>query len=747
MTGCFAEVIVDVHNRKVDRSFHYEIPADLQVTIGSHVVVPFNRRVVEGIVIGLDSEAPVIKIKPIIKLLDGQMQLSPELIHLARWMADYYICPLIQALQAVLPAPLGVKQEVIVEVLVDSDDPGIEALGFLDPDLGRVYQTILNSRKPVKLKNLTSRLGKGIIPQVENLVSRGVISLNTQFVTRKYREGPELQHDEIKEISPVELSREQRRALQEISAGLKRSEPVLLHGVTGSGKTEVYLRLVQAFLQQGKGALVLVPEIALTPQIQAVFSRAFPGQVAVLHSGMGDAQRAREYHRVLSGESPVVVGARSAVFAPLQNLGLIIVDEEHEQSYKQDENPKYHVREVAQKRAELCGCGLLLGSATPSLESYALALTHKYRLVSIRERIEGRPLPSVETVDLREELMEGNRTVFSRLLVEKMQDRFSRGEQVILFLNRRGFSSFIVCRACGYVAKCPHCEISLTYHLVSGDLRCHYCNYSVPAPSSCPSCNGRQISYFGLGTQRVEQEMSTLFPGIRVVRMDADATSAHGAHRDLFQTFERGEAQVLIGTQMVAKGLDFPRVTLVGVISADVSLHLPDFRARERTFQLLTQVAGRAGRGNLPGEVVVQTFSPEDPGILYSKTHDYEGFFRQEIEFRRALGYPPFNHLLRAVLAGENESNVARCAQDLGGALRQQVTALKRESQRQLEILGPAPSPISKLKNRFRWQVILKGKQVQDLKSGMGSAVKEFYQYSATGGINLTLDLDPMGMI
>lgn len=737
-----------MHNRKLDRSFHYAIPADLNVTLGARVVVPFNRRIVEGIVVGLEAQAPVAKTKSVIKCLDSQAVLSPELIQVARWMAEYYICPFIQALQCVLPALFGTKEEIIVEVLAQPGDPGVEALKLLDPDAGTVYQAVCKSRKPVKLKNLTSRLGKGILPQLEDLVARGVLSLSSQFRARSFRARETVPREDILTFPAVEPTPAQRQALQEITSGLEsEGKPVLLHGVTGSGKTEVYLKLVARLLEQGKSALVLVPEIALTPQMQGVFSRAFPGRVAVLHSAMPDAERAWEYQRVLNGEARVVVGARSAIFAPLHNLGLIIVDEEHEQSYKQDGSPKYHVREVAQKRAELSGCGLLLGSATPSLESYALALTGKYKLVRIKQRIDGRPLPSVEIVDLREELLQGNRTVFSRLLTELMRERFAREEQVILFLNRRGFSSFIVCRECGYVAKCPHCEISLTYHLTSGDLKCHYCNYSVPAPNSCPACNSRQISYFGLGTQRVEQEMSTLFPGIKVLRLDADATGSHGMHRDIFRTFERGEAQVLIGTQMVAKGLDFPRVTLVGVISADVSLHLPDFRAKERTFQLLTQVAGRAGRGMLPGEVVVQTFSPEDPSIVHAKTHDYEGFFRQEITFRKALAYPPFNHILRAVVTGESEANVVRCAQDLGGALRQQLAVHKLRTGGALEILGPAPSPVSKLRNRYRWQVLLKGKQVTELKSVMGNAIKELYQYSATGGMALSLDLDPLGMI
>ncbi len=748
MTRRFAEVVVDIHNRKVDRSFHYAVPDTMQLEIGSRVVVPFNRRTVEGIVVGLDLAAPAVRARPIISCLDKEALLSPELIETARWMADYYVCPFVQALQCILPAPFGVREEIIVKVLVPPDAPDVQALGFLDPEAGKVFQAVHKGRKPVKLKNLTTRLGKEILPHVESLVARGLLAMETQHRVRAVSGGASRLPETVKPRTGVELTPAQHRAVTEIEAVLgEKGRTVLLHGVTGSGKTEVYVRLVSRLLQSGQRALVLVPEIALTPQIYKIFSEAFPGRVAVLHSGMAAGERAREYQKVAGGEAGVVVGARSAVFAPVKNLGMIIIDEEHEQAYKQEESPKYHVREVAQKRAELCGCTVVLGSATPSLESYALALTGKYKLVSLEERIDCRPLPPVEIVDLREELVAGNRSVFSRLLIEKLQDRFDRGEQAILFLNRRGYSTFVVCRECGYTAKCPRCDISLTYHLGSGELRCHYCNHSVSAPQSCPACNSRHIRYFGLGTQRVEQEIHTLFPAVKALRLDTDSTGRIGAHSEILAEFGRGEAQVLIGTQMVAKGLDFPRVTLVGVVSADITLNMPDFRARERTFQLLAQVAGRAGRGALPGEVVIQTFSPGDPCINSAREHDYQGFFRQEISFRRALGYPPFNHLFRVVLSGEVEANVIRSAQDLGGALRQELEGRNRGLNHPLEILGPAPSPLSKLKNRYRWQVILKGKQVADLKAGMGNAIKQLYQYSSIGGISLSLDLDPMGMI
>ena len=749
MARLYAEVIVDIHNRKVDRAFHYSIPNGLDPEVGSRVVVPFNNRTVEGVVVGFSEKSPVATVKPILSCLDTYLR--PELVELARWMADYYICPFIQAIQCVLPAPLGAKQEVIIEALVSPDDPGVKALLLLDPETGKVFEAVCRGRKPVKLSTLTKKLGKGSLPQLDDLVARGILSLGTTYQTRTLKGGDSGQGVETlpsqKLRTPLQLTDSQNEAVLNIGAAVAaKGLSVLLHGVTGSGKTEVYLQVVAKALQAGQTALILVPEISLTPQIYSVFVEAFPGQVAVLHSSLSAGERAREYQRILQGEAKIVVGARSAVFAPLEKLALIIVDEEHEYSYKQDESPKYHVREVAQKRAEMCGATVVLGSATPALESYALALTGKYKLVNMLERVDSRPLPPVEIVDMREELLAGNRSVFSRSLTEKMRERINKGEQVILFLNRRGFSTFIVCRECGYVAKCPHCDISLTFHFGSGKLKCHYCDYTQPAPQDCPSCNSKQIRYFGLGTQRVEQEILALFPKTGVLRMDADSTGKRGAHHEILDEFRRGEAQVLVGTQMIAKGLDFPKVTLVGVISADTTLNMPDFRAKERTFQLLTQVAGRAGRGVLTGEVVIQTFSPEDPSIVFAQKHNYPGFFQQEIKFRRALHYPPFNHILRVVLSGEDEPGVIKCAQDLGGALRQELALINKNLKHPLEILGPAQSPMSKLKGRYRWQVMVKGKQVTDLKGVMSRAIKELYAYSTTGGIALSLDLDPLGM-
>ncbi|MDA8442747.1 MAG: primosomal protein N' [Peptococcaceae bacterium] len=748
MTHHFAEVVVDIHNRKVDRSFHYAIPHGLKVELGCRVIVPFNRRTMEGIVVGFSCESPVAAVKPLLDCVDSEAYLSPELIELSRWMADYYLCPFIQALKCVLPSAFNVRRDIIVEALVALEDPHAQALILLDEEAGKLFAAVARSKKPVKLANLKKRLDKQSIARLDDLVERGMLRVSTQFNARMLSDGAMHKQDALAIRAKRQLTPEQTAALAAIqTAGQQPGSTVLLYGVTGSGKTEVYVESVRQVLQLGQTALVLVPEISLTPQIYAVFASAFPGQVAMLHSALSEAERAVHYLRILAGEAKVVVGARSAVFAPLKHLGLIIVDEEHEQTYKQEDSPKYHVREVAQKRAELCGCNVILGSATPSLESYALALTGRYRLVNMLKRVDDRPLPPVETVDLREELLTGNTSIFSHLLLEKMQDCLNRGEQIILFLNRRGYSTFVVCRACGYVVKCPHCDISLTYHQKLGQLRCHYCNYAEDAPQVCPVCSSHQIRYFGLGTQRVEQEIAQLFPASKVLRLDADATGKQGAHKTILDDFRQGGAQILVGTQMLAKGLDFPRVTLVGVISADSSLHMPDFRSKERTFQLLTQVAGRAGRGEMPGQVVIQTFSPDDPSIALARDHNFPAFFRQEIQFRQTLGYPPFNHILRVVLASEDEGNLIKCAQDLGGALRQELVAMPKSHGQVMEILGPAPSPLRKLRNRYRWQVIVKGKQVQYLKSVTGAAIKKLYQYSSTGGIALSIDLDPMGML
>ncbi|HHW43753.1 MAG TPA: primosomal protein N', partial [Desulfotomaculum sp.] len=530
----------------------------------------------------------------------------------------------------------------------------------------------------------------------------------------------------------------QRRAVQEItgSLGLGERRLFLLHGVTGSGKTEVYLQCIAGALQQGLQAMMLLPEIALTPQMIDIFRGRFGRRVAVLHSRLSQGERYDEYQRLRAGEARVALGARSAVFAPLEKPGLIILDEEHEPSYKQEETPRYHARGVALRLAGLAGAVVVLGSATPSLESYARATAAgaSYRLVELPERIGGRPLPRVKTIDMRQEIRAGNKSLFSRQLREAMTERLSRGEQIILFLNRRGFSTLVVCRECGLVLKCPHCDISLTFHS-SGRMRCHYCHYSVLAPSLCPGCGGRYLAYLGAGTQKIEQEIRELFPDAGVMRLDGDTTARRGAHREIIEGFRRGGAGILIGTQMVAKGLDLPGVTLVGVIAADLSLFMPDFRASERTFQLLTQVAGRSGRGDREGEVLVQTYSPHHYAVTCAVNHDYQGFYRQEMTLRRSLGYPPFTHLCRILVSGRKEEEVQEAAAAIAGLIQG------------VDMLGPAPAPLTRIKDRYRWHLVLKSHAPAALRAAVKPALDFINRHSRWRKLVVSVDMDPQSMM
>ncbi len=502
---------------------------------------------------------------------------------------------------------------------------------------------------------------------------------------------------------PLPLTDEQRKAFEVILEPMRdeRYESLLLHGVTGSGKTEIYLQAIDQILQKGKEAIVLVPEISLTPQMVRRFKERLGSKVAVLHSGLSSGERFDEWQRIRNGESPVVIGARSAIFAPLRKIGLIIIDEEHESSYKQEENPKYHARTIAKWRAQKHQAVLILGSATPAVESYYLARTGYYRWIPLRERVNQLPYPSIHVVDMREEMQKGNRSIFSQKLSEQLLQCVERGEQAILFLNRRGFSTFVMCRECGEALQCPSCDISLTYHQTNQMMRCHYCGYGEPLPHNCPSCGSKHIRHFGMGTQRVEEELHRHFPDLRVIRMDVDTTRRKGAHQRLLSLFAEGKAHVLLGTQMVAKGLDFPKVTLVGVIAADTVLHLPDFRAAERTFQLLTQVSGRAGRHDQPGNVVIQTYHGDHYSIQLAAQHKIASFYRHESLLRKKHIYPPFCGLFQLLFTHPRRDQLFQLGQKI-------ATQLKAKLPNNCQLLGPVPAIIPRIKNRYRLQMIIK---------------------------------------
>lgn len=544
------------------------------------------------------------------------------------------------------------------------------------------------------------------------------------------------------------LSLEQANIFQKFTANTDTSF-FLLHGVTGSGKTEIYLRAAAEVIAQGKQALYLVPEIALTPQTLERTRLRFGDQVALLHSNMSDGERYDQWFNIKNGVAKLILGARSALFAPFENLGLIIVDEEHETSYKQEETPRYHTRTVVEKLAELCGAKVIFGSATPSLESFHACQSGKYCYLTLKERFNQKPLPTVSIVDMREELRKGNKNILSETLYEAIKITLAQGEQVILLLNRRGYSTFVLCRDCGYALSCPNCDVSLTYHLSEKVLRCHYCDYRQPVPNLCPKCKSSRIRYFGHGTQRLEEELAKFFPSNKIVRMDLDSTTRKGAHHRIYQELASGEVDILLGTQMVAKGLDLPRVTLVGVISADSTLNIPDFRAAERTFQLLTQVAGRAGRGEKTGRVIFQTYNPDHYSLQLAKEHNYLGFYQAEIERRQDLQYPPFTEFVKIAFTGLNLEKVSQAAETFARICRELVvefTNQAEETSESFELMGPAPALIPKIESKFRWQLLIKSKQQSKLNDLMRNVWEQF-PFRKYSDVKIIRDRNPYSIV
>jgi primosomal protein N' (replication factor Y) len=543
---------------------------------------------------------------------------------------------------------------------------------------------------------------------------------------------------EFAKSEPLALTSQQQQTISPILSSIESGEHegYVMFGVTGSGKTEVYMQAVDAVLKKGKEAIVLVPEISLTPQMVNRFKSRFGSDVAVMHSGLGMGEKYDEWRKIHRKEVKVVVGARSAIFAPFENVGIIIIDEEHETSYKQEDTPRYHARDVAMERGRFHQCPVVLGSATPTLETFARASKGVYQLLTMDKRMSDQGMPTVEIVDMREELREGNRSMFSRDLLEKLQIRLERGEQSVLFLNKRGYSSFVMCRDCGYVVECPHCDISLTYHRISNQLKCHYCGYEEHVHATCPSCDSEHFRFFGTGTQKVEEELTKLLPSARVIRMDVDTTTKKGSHEKLLQQFGDRKADILLGTQMIAKGLDFPQVTLVGVLTADTMLNIPDFRSSEKTFQLLTQVSGRAGRHLLPGEVVIQTYSPEHYSVELASTHDYLGFYQKEMQLRKNHQYPPFYYLALVTVTHQELTKVVtvteRITSFLGGQLSKEAV-----------ILGPVSSPIARIKDRYRYQCIIKYKREPNLHHALKSVVEKYQSQMDQEKLAIHIDLNP----
>ncbi len=584
--------------------------------------------------------------------------------------------------------------------------------------------------------DLTKRANTSL-KTLQSLEAKGLIRIDSVQIVRN-----PLSLDPVAPTQPLTLNPDQQAALQAIQGAIDsgRRERFLLHGVTGSGKTEVYMQAMASVLDRSKRVIVLVPEISLTPQTVSRFVGRFGGRVAVLHSNLSDGERYDQWQQIKGGAADIVVGPRSAIFAPFPNLGLIVIDEEHETSYKQDAAlPFYHARDVAVKRSALVDCPLILGSATPSLESFYHAQRGEYTLLQLPSRVSNIEMPPVEVVDMRLELQRGNRTIFSTTLRSAIEERLSKGQQVILFLNRRGYATHVFCRTCGYVERCDNCSISLTFHFSTKRMGCHHCGYERPTPQVCPQCGSMYIRHFGIGTEQVEQEVIKAFPEARVRRMDADSTTRKNAHQKILDVFKSGEIDILVGTQMIAKGLDFPNVTLVGVISADTALNLPDFRAGERAFNLLTQVAGRSGRSEAGGNVIIQTYMPEHYSIQAAQGHDYLRFYREEISHREALLYPPLSHAATILLRGEVEAEVIQTANHL----LDQLEICKGECFPSVEIRGPVPAPLAKIRNKFRWYFLLRSEDVEELRQLIRCA----FDATTPTNIDLIVDIDPISVL
>ena len=703
----YAEIIVDIASEQVDRVFTYWVPDTMDLTPGTRVRVPFGPREKEGFVIRLKETADYDekKIKPVLAALEDYPALLPELMDLAWEIREKSHCPLCEALRLMLPSEMRggrvkVKTEEYAQLLIPQDRIEEAVQAQKRSRKRQLLITILSDGEPHALEELRGMIKDVRIP-LQYLVDKEMARVFEKEALRSPYYG------RIDAPPDPDLTEEQKEALEEMLPALSRPQkPFLLHGVTGSGKTEVYIRLVRRALQMGKGAIILVPEIVLTPQMINWFRSRFGNAMAVLHSRLSPGERFDEWRRIRFGDAHIVIGARSAVFAPVENLGVIIVDEEHEQTYLNDHFPQYDTREIAASRGKREKAAVVLASATPSIYSYAMTRRGDYTLIEMPHRVLNRPMPRVHIVDMRTELRLGNHGMFSGLLMQKLKSCVDSGKQAMLFINRRGYASAVTCRKCGEAIKCSRCDVSMTYHSVDQTLRCHYCGEIRPLPRMCPACQSPYIRPMGIGTQKVEEELNRLFPGAGVIRMDVDTTSRKNAHFELVDRFRAGQARILLGTQMIAKGLDFPQVTLVGAVMADLTLNFPDYRAPERTFQLLVQVAGRAGRGEDPGEVVIQTYQPEHYAISGAAAQDYRAFFAREFEKRKASLYPPFTLMARFLCEGK-EMEAARAVAE---SIKERVVKEFSSSPlfRRILFIRADEAPITRIQDRARAHVLMK---------------------------------------
>ncbi|MBR3905864.1 MAG: primosomal protein N' [Clostridia bacterium] len=703
----YAEIIVDIAVEAVDRVFTYAIPEGMQLQPGMRVEVPFGRMKKEGFVIRM-KETPDYdpeKIKCVLSAPDTYPVLLPQLMALAEEIREKYHCPLCEAIRLMLPAQMRgnrvkIKTEEQVRLIISQDLVDEAIAKETRSKKRKLILTLLSDGAMHPLEELRAMV-KDVRPALNYLQEKEIIEIVSVETMRSPYTG------RVEEATERQLTPEQDEALCEMLPALNRPQkPFLLHGVTGSGKTEVYIRLVKEAVRQGKGAIILVPEIVLTPQMIQWFKSRFGDTMAVLHSRLSAGERFDEWRRIRFGNARIVIGARSAIFAPVENLGVIIVDEEHEQSYQSQSFPQYDAREIAFMRSKREKAVCVMASATPSIYSYAMARRGDYTLLEMPHRILNRPMPKIHLVDMREELRLGNKTMFSRALQEKLDACISSGQQAMLFINRRGYASSVNCRKCGETIRCSRCDVSLTYHSWDKTLRCHYCGAIIPMPEKCPSCESTYIKPMGTGTQKVEEALNKMYPSAGVIRMDMDTTSEKNAHFDLVNQFRAGKAQILLGTQMIAKGLDFPLVTLVGAVMADMSLNFPDYRAAERTFQLLVQVAGRAGRGEKPGEVVIQSYQPDHYALQCAARQDYRSFFAQEFDRRKKSLYPPLTMMVRFLCDAREMETALATAEEI----KNRITCRFGNTPlwRRILFIRSDEAPISRIQERARAQVLLK---------------------------------------
>ena len=721
----YVNVLIETRVKSNDMTFTYKVSKEFQEKklIGKRVLVPFANRIVEGFVLEYTNKPDNYEVKGIYKVIDEERVLNDELIDLGKFISEKYLCSLVYAYQAMLPKALKANHKIsynakkLMYVKLNEDIKNyeiniksqLEIINFL-MDNKEVLKKEIKSKSSLK-----KLIEKNIVIEYEKEVYRNV--------------------SEDSDIKNISLTEEQMKVSNRIKDSLGKSKTMLIYGVTGSGKTEVYIDVVKEVLNRGKTAIILVPEISLTPQITARFKGVFKDEIAILHSSLSDGERYDEFRRINRGEVNVVIGARSAIFAPLKNIGIIIIDEEHSESYKQKNNPRYNTLDIAMKRSNTHSCPVILGSATPTIESFARANKGYYDYLELSKRVNEKPLPNVTIVDMKNEMKKGNK-IFSEKLIDEIKKRIEKKEQVMLLLNRRGYSNYLSCQACGYTFKCPNCDITLTYHKTSGMMRCHYCGYATTKKEVCPECKEESLREIGSGTQKIEEEIGNMFPNARVLRVDADTTSRKGSHHKIINDFNDGKYDILVGTQMIAKGLNFPNVTLVGVINGDSSLNIPNFRASENTFSLLDQVIGRAGRHDKEGEAIIQTFNPEHYSIVYASKHNYKEFYKKEMTIRKKLNYPPYCFITLIKISSKDFNYGIEEAKKINMFLRNNLSETT-------SILGPSMANVLRIKNNYNFQVLLKYKKDSKLYSALNELIKI---YEGNSRIKIELDFNPIDL-